>query len=276
MQLTESSYFSPSASRQFMSASQLKSFLDCPARTLAELNGTYQRESTTALLVGSYVDSHFSGTLEQFRATHSEIYTNKGGLRAEYQQAEEIIRYLEADPLLMKMLGGEQQRIVTGEIAGVQFKGKLDCLLSADQCRAIAEIYPDMAADLMMADGCIVDLKCMRSAEAVWVDGRGKLSFVEAFRYDLQLACYQRLVGGKLPCFLVVVTKEKTPDKLLVKLPQYMLDAAMESVEELIPQFQALKQGQGEARRCEKCSYCLITKMISGAIDADELEGAGL
>lgn len=276
MTITDSNYFSTESSRAYMSASQLKRFMECEALALAELSGEYKREETTALLVGSYVDAHFSGTLPQFQSTHPEIYTLKGGLRSEFGQAQDIIKYLSADPLLMAMLGGEQQRIVTGTIQGVPFKGKLDCLLSAEQCHAIAEDYPEMAADLMMADGAIVDLKCMRSAEAVWVDGRGKLSFVEAFRYDLQLACYQRLVGGKLPCFLVVVTKEKTPDKLLVKLPQYMLDAALESVAELIPRYHALKQGQGEAVRCGKCEWCRSVKMISKAVDADELEGSGL
>jgi len=280
MQISEQNYFSPSASHQFMSASQLKSFLDCPARTLAELRGEYQRESTTALLVGSYVDSHFSGTFPQFRATHSEIYTNKGTLRAEYQQAEEIIRYIEADKLLMAMSHGKLQEIVTGEIAGVQFKGKLDVLLDEAQCQKIAEEFPEMAKYLLMAPGAIVDWKIMRDMEPVYVPGAGRLSFVEAWKYDLSMAVYQRLIkamtGNNLPCFLLVATKEKQPDKALIHLPQYMLDIALAAVEGLIPQFQALKQGQGEVSRCNKCDYCRQTKVVTGAVDADELEGAGL
>ena len=276
MDLTEQNYFTQDVSKQYMSASQLKGFLSCPAQTLAELSGEYKRETSTALLVGSYVDAHFSSTLPQFRAEHPEIYTLKGGLRSEFSQAEDIIAYLSADPLLMRMMGGEKQKIVTGTIQGVQFKGKLDCLLSAEQCHAIAEDYPEMAADLMMAEGAIVDLKCMRSAEAVWVDGRGKLSFVEAFRYDLQCAVYQSLIGGKLPCFLVVVTKEKQPDKLLVKIPQYMLDSALEAVEPLIPQFQAMKDDLALVKPCGRCDFCRSIKQCVGAIDADDLDGAGL
>ena len=103
--LTESNYFSTDANRRWMSASQLKSFLTCPARTIAELNGQYQRETSTALLVGSYVDAHFSGTLDQFRAAHPEIYNSRTGvLKAEYRQEEEIIQYLSSDRLLMTML----------------------------------------------------------------------------------------------------------------------------------------------------------------------------
>lgn len=276
MQLTESTYFSPDASRQYMSASQLKSFLDCPARTLAELSGEYKRETSTALLVGSYVDAHFSGTLPQFRAEHPEIYTLKGGLRSEFGQAEDIIKYLSADPLLMRMLGGEQQKIVTGEIQGVPFKGKLDCLLRAEQCHAIAEDYPDMAEDLMMAEGAIVDLKVMKDLGAMWTEGRGKLSVCEAWRWDLQLALYQQLVGGKLPCYIVAVTKEKQPDKALIHLPDYMMAAALDSVVDLIPQFQVMKQHPETAPRCGKCDWCKSVKQIQGAVDADELEGSGL
>jgi hypothetical protein len=172
------------------------------------------------------------------------------------------------------MLSGESQRIVTGEIAGVPFRGKLDGLLSAEQCRAIAEEWPEMAADLMMADGAIVDLKCIKDLEPVWVSGRGRVSVSDAWRWDLQLGIYQRLVGGNLPCFIVAVTKEKTPDKCLIQIPHYMMSAAVESVQELIPRFQAMKEGREEAPRCEKCDYCRQTKVIVGAVDADDLEGA--
>mgnify|MGYP000912393445 CR=1 FL=1 len=275
VKLNESNYFSAEANRRWMSASQLKSFLDCPARTIAELIGRYKREETTALLVGSYVDAYFSCTLGQFRAAHPEIYNSRTGeLKAEYRQAEEIIQYLSNDQLLMAMLSGESQRIVTGEIAGVPFRGKLDGLLSAEKCRAIVEEWPEMAGDLMMADGAIVDLKCIKDLEPVWVSGRGRVSVSDAWRWDLQLGIYQRLVGGNLPCFIVAVTKEKTPDKCLIQIPHYMMSAAVESVQELIPRFQAMKEGREEAPRCGKCDWCRRSKVITGAVDADELEGA--
>ena len=273
--LTESNYFSTEVNRRWMSSSQLKSFLDCPARTIAELNGLYERETSTALLVGSYVDAHFSGTLDQFMAAHPEIYNSRTGeLKAEYRQAEEIIAYISADPLLMAMSDGKLQEIVTGEISGVPFRGKLDVLLSAEQCHAIAEEWPEMAEDLMMADGAIVDLKCIKDLEPVWVSGRGKLSVSDAWRWDLQLGIYQRLVGGNLPCFIVAVTKEKTPDKCLIRIPHYMMSSAVESAQELIPRFQAMKEGREEAPRCGRCDWCRRSKVITGAVDADDLEGA--
>jgi len=64
MKLTEKNYFSQKANEEFMSVSQFKAFDKCPASAMAELKGEFTREKTTALLVGSYVDSYFEGTLE--------------------------------------------------------------------------------------------------------------------------------------------------------------------------------------------------------------------
>ena len=42
---------------------------------MAKLRGEYQEEKTTALLVGSYVDSYFEGTLDKFKLENPEIFT---------------------------------------------------------------------------------------------------------------------------------------------------------------------------------------------------------
>lgn len=41
--LTNENYFAPESSQSYMSVSQFKSFLDCEARTMAELNGEYHK-----------------------------------------------------------------------------------------------------------------------------------------------------------------------------------------------------------------------------------------
>ena len=91
MKLTQRNYFSRKASMEFMSVSQFKSFQKCPAATLAEIKGKYKREKSTALLVGSYVDSYFEGTLPKFIKENPEIFKKNGTLKAEYEQAEAII-----------------------------------------------------------------------------------------------------------------------------------------------------------------------------------------
>ena len=275
MELSESNYFDPGSDRHWMSASQVKRFLQCEAQAQAELYGITKREETTALLVGSCVDAHFSGTMNDFLASHKQqVYTRTGGFRAEFQQAMDIITLLENDDLLHRMLQGETQKIVTGEIAGIPFKGKLDSLLSSTQCEVIADSYPEMAETLLMAEGAIVDLKVMRDMAPVWTKGAGRQSFVAAWHYDLQLAIYQKLLGQKLPCFLVVATKEKNPDKALIHVPQYMLDAALDAVEPHLSRFQAIKAGLTEPTMCGECAWCRREKMVTGPVDADELEGA--
>lgn len=273
-QLTESSYFDQQANSAYLSASQVKRFLECEALALAELEGMHQREETTALLVGGYVDAHFSGTMSAFLEKNPNIYTLKGPLRSDFQQANELISILEEDELLKLMLSGEPQHIITGDIGGVPFKGKIDSLLSAEQCAAIMEQYPDMADTMLMADGAIVDLKVMRDMSPVWVPGAGRLSFLRAWRYDLQLAIYQRLLGRRLPCYLVVITKEKTPDKALIHVPQHMLDAAIEAIDPLFTRYADIKAGRIEPVMCGKCVWCRREKRITGPVDADELEGA--
>ena len=73
-------YFSKNNNRKYCGSSQFKSFLKCPARAMAALNGELQEEESTAMLVGSYVDAWFEGTLDSFKAIHPEILNKAGSL----------------------------------------------------------------------------------------------------------------------------------------------------------------------------------------------------
>ena len=248
MILTSENYYSSESSKEYMSVSQFKSFLDCEAKAMAEINGDYKRESTTALLIGSYVDAFFEGTLDVFKENHPEIFLKSGGLKADFYQADEIISRISRDSEFMKYMSGESQKIFTGEIAGVSFKGKLDSY---------------------HADKCIVDLKVMRDFEPIWKNGR-KQHFIEAWGYDIQGAVYQELVyqntGQKLPFVICAVTKEKVPDIALLSIPQERLDYCLGLVMNKAPHFQEIKNGSVPTR-CEKCDYCKSTKKLNGAVD---------
>ena len=149
MKLTAKNYHSLEANQAYFSVSQFKAFARCPAAALAEVKGEYKREKTTALLVGSYIDSYFESeeSLEQFKAENPEIFKKDGSLKAEYIQAEEIIKRIERDKLFMEYISGEKQVIMTGEIEGVKVKIKVDSL------------HKDK----------IVDLKVMRDFQNVYV-----------------------------------------------------------------------------------------------------------
>ena len=81
MTLTNDNYFSVEASMEYFGVSSLKSFDACEARALAECKGEYKRPDTTALLVGSYADAYFEGTLENFKTEHPEIFKKDGTLK---------------------------------------------------------------------------------------------------------------------------------------------------------------------------------------------------
>lgn len=65
MQINQENYYSEAANREYFSVSQYKSFMNCEARAMAEISGEYERPVTKALLVGSFVDRYFEGTLDQ-------------------------------------------------------------------------------------------------------------------------------------------------------------------------------------------------------------------
>lgn len=248
--LTEATYFSHEARTAFTSCTEIKSFLACESRALAMVRGEWTEEPGTALLVGSFIDSHFSGTLNLFVAHHPELFTKQGQLKAEYRQAENIIQRIERDEAMMHYLSGQPQVIMTGEIDGVPVKIKIDSLL------------PDVT----------VDLKIMRDMESKWVEGEGRKSFVEAWGYDIQGAIYQYIraqnEGGEIkPFILAVATKEDEPDIALIRLPQDMLDEALEVVRDNIVYIDGLKKGLYPPQRCEKCAYCRATKKLTGPID---------
>lgn len=262
--ITAETYFSVENNMAYMGTSQFKTFLECEARGLAEAKGEYQREMTTALLVGSYVDAHFGKTLAIFKAQHPELFTQKGELKADFKHAETIIARIERDPLFMLMVSGDQQTIKTGEIAGVPFKIKIDSYLSAELCKEIVNRFPKFVS-LMFADNALVDLKIMKDFKAVWCkEEQSYISFIRQWQYDLQAAVYQYIEGHNLPFFIAAATKEKKePNIEIFEIPQEEMDRQLLRVEELAPHFAAIKRGEIEPTRCEHCDYCKSTKVLT-------------
>lgn len=273
MILTHANYYSLQAHRAYFSVSQIKQFDACEACAMAELAGEYEREKTSALLVGGYVDAHFSGELEAFKAENPEIFTKKGELRSEYQQAENIIARIERDALAMRMLSGEKQQILTGQIAGLPFKAKLDCWLDEPSAHEIAKEFPEMA-ELLFSAGAIVDLKIVKDFLPLYRDGEGRLNFIEYWGYDLQMAVYQELkrqqIGEQIPCFILAATKERVPDLGLFQVPQSLMDANLVLLKDRLPHLAAVKDGREVAEACGSCDHCKAVKELTGAVWLEE------
>ena len=241
MILTENNYYSREANLEYMSVSQYKQFRTCEAAAVAQIRGEWERPKTTALLVGSYVDSWFEGTLDTFRENNPEIFKRDGSLKSDYIQAEEIIRFVQRDPIFMEFMAGRKQVILTRKLFGVPWKIKID------------SYHPE---------SMIVDLKVMRAMERVM----GK-SFVEHWGYDLQMAVYSEVEGHSLNTYLAVVTKQDPPDKAIIHIPDWRRYEILEDMEPRMPRIIQVKSGELPPRRCEVCEYCRATKMLTGPID---------
>lgn len=243
--LTADNYYSPEQNSRFFSVSQYKDFVKCEAAAMAKITGAYKQPVTKALLVGSFVDSYFEGTLDTFIKENPAIFTRKNELRSEFRKANEIIARVKSDPLFMQFMGGEKQRIMTFELFGTQWKMKMDSYLE--------EI-------------CITDLKVVANFRTM-----------PFWRYDLQGALYQKgveiVTGQQLPFYLAVATKERVVDLDIFQVPQSTLDLALNEMADNMPRFMAVKSGIELPRYCGMCDYCKSIKAASIRNYNELLEG---
>lgn len=261
MELTDKTYYTLEADKAYMSVHQYFSFAphmgihSCEARAMAKLKGEWVDPTTDAMLIGSYVDSWFEGTLDDFKAEHPEIFTQKGELKAGFKKAEKMIERCTRDDFFMQFMSGEKQRIFTGYLFGCEWKCKLDSYIPGK---------------------CIVDLKTSANLHESWrVADYGNVCFLDYFGYILQLAVYQKIVeintGEKLPCFIAAVTKEEEPEIAIIGIDQQSLDHALNEIEMNMPSVLAVKNGEAEPIRCERCNYCKSTVKLDKVIHYNDL-----
>lgn len=255
MILTADNYFSKAASMEYMSVSMYKSFKQCSAQALAELQGLWTPPENPAFTIGSYFHSYFDGTIEQFKTDHPEILCttgkNKGQLKAEYQQADAMIQTIATDEFAMYVLQGEKEVIMTGEICGVPIKIKVDTI-NHNKHR-------------------FVDLKTVKDFNRIWSpELERKVTFVEQYGYLTQLAVYREIIrqntGIEYDPYIVAVTKEAYPNKAVLSFQDEELNKAAIEFESEINDIADIKYGRVEPVRCGKCDYCKATKQLTGAI----------
>ena len=184
----------------------------------------------------------------EFVEEHPEIFNSRTGeLKADYRKADELIRIIENQPLMVDYLTGQKQVIMSAELFDVPWKIKID----------------------VHGGNRIVDLKVVKDFEPMYKEGFGRVSWVEYWGYDIQGAVYQRieqLYSGRtepLPFYLVAVTKEKIPNFDVIQIPQHYLDTALKVVESKIDRFDLIKSGDISPMRCGKCEFCKSTKVLT-------------
>lgn len=261
--LTNENYYSETMNKKYMSVSQFKDFAGttahgtCEDVALKKAKGEIVTPKTKSLLVGSYVDSYFEGTLEKFKEENPEIFKKTGdhGLLKEYVNAEDIINRINRDPLFVQFMSGEKQVIMTGNLFGVDWKIKMDSYLKDDK---------------------IVDLKIMKDMAPIWSDEKhAKVDFIHYWGYDIQGAIYQKIVeintGKKLPFYIACATKETPTDIQIIEVTQPHLDAALKFVEDNIDHVMNIKNGIIKPAKCGGCFYCKLNKTLAHPITIDDI-----
>lgn len=237
--MSEQEYYSD---RIFLTNTFIGYFTKCQAAAVAYWLNEYTPPTTKAMLIGSYVDSHFSGTLEKFKEDHPEIFLKSGDLKADFKLAEKLIQNIEGDATFKETLEGDTQRIFKGKIHGFRFKCKAD--------------------SYHQQKNRLTDLKTSRNpTERIWDPGKKeKVSPIERWGYKRQMAIYSELIKqetGKLPqALLSIISKEDTPNKIIVEIPPEEMAVELERLKYTLEELATVISKQKPARRCEHCEYC--------------------
>ena len=240
-----------------MSVSQYKSFAKCEAETLAELKGDWRPTGNNkALLIGNYLHSYFESpeSHEHFIKDNSkDIYKKDGKLLSDYVKADKMIKTLDEDPIFNKLYQGKKEVIVQGKIGGIDWIGKID--------------------NLNLDKGYFIDLKTTKDIrELIWnSEKHKKVSFIEGYNYYVQLAVYRELIeqtfGVKCRPMIIAVSKLDIPDKQAFTFESLeertkLIDYFYEMLD-MLPIYQAVKNGEKAPMRCEHCEYCRSTKKLT-------------
>lgn len=278
IKLTEQNYFSSEMNLKYLDCSTYKNFIGtpgrkgCECRALAIAKGEYQQPKTTALLLGSYVDRYFDGTLPEFMVEEMEnLYTKasikrfnegKGDLEllSDYKLGDAMIRRALKEPLFLKYVEGDTQKILTADIDGVPIRVKLD---SYDGNR-------------------ITDIKTVANISETFyaADLNQRLNFAEYWGYVEQAFFYKEAVrqnfNKDLPFYLAVITKEKYnnephPRVAIIQIPDKIIEEKGIEIRNNVHKVWSLLQGDIEPIPCGTCEWCADNLPLEKVISLDEL-----
>lgn len=265
MTLTNENYYDLETDNTYCSSSQFKMVAGCLGKPGCEfqyveyLAGRWKNEVSKDMLIGSYVDSRYEGTIQEFQMEHPELFLtkgpNKGSLKSDFIKAEEIYQRCERDKLFAQFMAGEKQTIFAGNISGLPFKIKIDSL------------HPGK---------CIVDLKVMQDiTKTFWARDYGYMDFVTYWGYDMQLAIYQEIyrqnTGETLPCYIAAADKGKHTNIDIIFIDNGRLSECLERVKTQIPNIISIRNGDFLPVRCGVCGCCKENKVLHKPIHYSEL-----
>lgn len=245
--LTSSNYYSNESDKQYLSATWFKKFMACEASALFELQNPTEIKSIP-MIVGNYVHSYFESkeAHDKFvKANEKEIKTRSGTKRADFKKADRMIERLEDTELFNFIYNNPnnlKESIVTGELFGANWKGKID--------------------SLNVEKGYFCDLKTTaRIDNTFWhPEERMRVPWFDEYGYGLQMAAYKKLLQLKyhkpFNCYIFAVDKTDIPAVDAFQVDQQRFEDGMAKIEEYQPRLLQVLAGEIKPRRCGHCDYC--------------------
>uniref|UniRef100_UPI003F691E56 PD-(D/E)XK nuclease-like domain-containing protein n=1 Tax=Streptococcus pluranimalium TaxID=82348 RepID=UPI003F691E56 len=263
--LTEENYYDDT---EYMSTSRFKGFMTCEARQQAIEYGFWKEPSNGNFTVGNYIHSYFESAEahEKFvRDNEDKIISksgkSKGQPKADFKQADKMIKTLESQELFNVLYHGladdvvEKEVIVTGVLEGIPFKGKID--------------------SLNLSKGYFADIKTMQSIQkGIFSPKLGyytnQITYnIFEFSYDLQMYVYSRLLeqtyGEWFTPYIVAVSKESVPDKEIIIIDDDILRSGRETFEHYAPRLRQILNDTTDLHNCGCCDFCLTYKNLTTA-----------
>ena len=290
MILTVENYHDIENERKYMTCSQFKSWLKCPAKQAAILGGNHEGDQTKAMMLGSYFDSMMltpethhqwveSNTdamielslLGKGRALKSGEVKDRGKPGAEVLHLQDMAVIARADDVFMEFLEGEKQIIATGkpEGYGCEWKIMIDVLNTEVDIPRYVDLKTTKSIveeDWIKNWNIFKELSRRRGdyTNRQWQKG----PFYEVFNYWNQLTvCYDVLdyaLDIQPDLYLDVISKEDPPDLDVFHFTdQTRMEHERQFIQQNIATVLAWKDGWEIPPRCEACDYCRKTKSAS-------------
>ena len=276
--LTSDNYYQDDT---YMDVSSFKPFLQCEAAAYAKYHDQYKpskpKSGSNPLIFGNFIHSYFESD-ESHKAflqkpdviDEMHIHKSNGEVTAKLKQAysedglaNRMIKTLEDEPLFDDLyMPGDKEVIVTGEINGFAWKGKID--------------------SLNLERGYFCDLKTVDDLlKKHWIEGKHyPVSFAEERGYFMQIALYQELIYQNynkwLQPFIFAVSKQDVPDHDLYDFDtdeiRENLDEQIETIKDKQQRVFDVIKGNVKPTRCEHCEYCRATKKLTGSTHITDIE----
>ena len=267
IELTKENYYDLNTLYDYMDKSTFLDFDKCELAALAKINGSWKPTSNPeALLVGNYVHSalesdeaHEAFIKENESSILSHSGTSKGKPKKAYKQADQMIQALKSDEWFEDHYApGKKEVIVTGELFGHQWKGKID--------------------SLDLDNGVFYDLKTTADFTKRWnEESRQREPFIYNGHYELQMAVYQQLIkqtfGKMCEPVIVGITKQTPPDMQAFDFESDGAKAAMANALEVVKKkqdhFWNVLMGEELPKACGHCDYCRTKARLTDPVPFD-------